>query len=80
MLVIDLYGAGAGNYVSKRAKLLKKRGDAQGAKAWLRVAPLIEELQQKHRAGQPKGWGYLGSTPRLWTNRLVPPIQGDSHG
>ena len=28
MLVIDLYGAGAGSYVSKRAELLRKQGDA----------------------------------------------------
>ena len=49
MLVIDLYGAGAGSYVSKRAELLRKRGDALGAKAWLRVAPVIEELQLHNR-------------------------------
>ena len=55
MLVIDLYGAGAGSYVSKRAKLLRKQGDALGAKAWLRVARLIKELQQNYREVDPKG-------------------------
>jgi len=55
MLVIDLYGAGAGSYVSKRAELLRKRGDVLGAKAWLRVAPVIAELQQNNREIEPKG-------------------------
>jgi hypothetical protein len=55
MLFIDLYGAGAGSYVSRRAELLRKQADALGVKAWLRVAPLIEELQQNNRAGRPKG-------------------------
>jgi len=55
MLVINLYGAGARSYVSKRAQLLRKQGDALGARAWLRVAPLIEELQQKCPEVEPKG-------------------------
>ena len=55
MLVIDLYGAGAGSYVSKRAELLRKQGDVLGAKAWLRVAPVIAELQQNNREIEPKG-------------------------
>jgi len=55
MVVIDLYGPGAGSYVSERAKLLRKQADALGAKAWMRVGPIIEELQQDNRAGQPKG-------------------------
>ena len=53
MLVIDLYGAGARSYVSKRAELLRKRGDALGAKAWLRVALVTEELQLREIG--PKG-------------------------
>jgi hypothetical protein len=45
-LVIDVYGGDAATYAVTRAALLRNLGDAMGAAAWLRVAPVIEELQR----------------------------------
>ena len=49
-LVIDVYGRDAASYAVTRAALLRNMGDAMGATAWLRVAPVIEELQCSRRA------------------------------
>ena len=44
-LVIDEMSAGAGKYAAFRARVLDRRGDAAGAAAWRRVAPVIQELE-----------------------------------
>ena len=48
-LVIDEIGEDAATYAADRADLLQREGDALGAAAWRRIAPVIEELQQKRR-------------------------------
>jgi hypothetical protein len=52
-LVIDEIGEDAATYAAERADLLHREGDAQGAAAWRRIAPVIEELQRKRRKGKP---------------------------
>ena len=51
MLVIDELGDNAAAYAARRAIVLQKQGDATGASAWRRVAPVIEEMQRKRAAG-----------------------------
>ena len=48
-LVVDLYGTDAASYAITRAALLRNMGDAMGAAAWQRVAPVIEKLQRAHK-------------------------------
>ena len=48
-LVIDEIGEDAATYAADRADLLQREGDALGAAAWRRIAPVIVELQQKRR-------------------------------
>jgi hypothetical protein len=52
-LVIDEIGEDAATYAAERADLLNREGDALGAAAWRRIAPVIEELQRKRRKGKP---------------------------
>ena len=52
-LVIDEFGEDAATYAAERADLLDREGDALGAAAWRRIAPVIEELQRKRRKGKP---------------------------
>ena len=52
-LVIDEIGEDAATYAADRADLLQREGDALGAAAWRRIAPVIEELQRKRRKGKP---------------------------
>ena len=52
-LVIDEIGEDAATYAAERADLLHREGDALGAAAWRRIAPVIEELQRKRRKGKP---------------------------
>ena len=52
-LVIDEIGEDAAAYAAERADLLHREGDALGAAAWRRIAPVIEELQRKRRKGKP---------------------------
>jgi hypothetical protein len=52
-LVIDEFGEDAATYAAERADLLHREGDALGAAAWRRIAPVIEELQWKRRKGKP---------------------------
>jgi len=52
-LVIDEIGEDAATYAADRADLLQRQGDARGAAAWRRIAPVIEELQRKRRKGKP---------------------------
>ncbi len=52
-LVIDEIGEDAATYAAERADLLHGEGDALGAAAWRRIAPVIEELQRKRRKGKP---------------------------
>jgi hypothetical protein len=49
-----VYGRDAASYAVTRAALLRNMGDAMGAAAWLRVAPVIEELQRAGKARSPK--------------------------
>ena len=51
-LVIDEIGEDAATYAAERADLLDREGDAPGAAAWRRIAPVIEELQRKRRKGK----------------------------
>jgi hypothetical protein len=51
--VIDEIGEDAATYAAERADLLDREGDALGAAAWRRIAPVIEELQRKRRKGKP---------------------------
>ena len=53
-LVVDVYGGDAASYAVTRAALLRNMGDVMGATAWLRVAPVIEELQRAGKAKSPK--------------------------
>ena len=48
-LVIDEMGAGAGRYAALRARVLERQGDAAGASAWRRVAPVIQELERERK-------------------------------
>ena len=50
-LVIDEMGANAGRYAALRARVLERQGDAAGASAWRRVAPVIQELQRQRKMG-----------------------------
>jgi hypothetical protein len=52
-LVIDLYGTDAASYAVTRAALLRNMGDAPGATAWQRVAPIIEKLQRNAEVASP---------------------------
>lgn len=52
-LVVDLYGTDAASYAITRAALLRNMGDAMGAAAWQRVAPVIEKLQRAHKVESP---------------------------
>ena len=52
-LVIDEIGEDAATYAAERADLLHREGDALGAAAWRRIAPVIEELLRKRRKGKP---------------------------
>jgi len=51
-LVIDEMGAGAGSYAALRARVLERQGDAAGASAWRRVAPVIQELERETEKGK----------------------------
>ena len=53
-LVVDVYGRDAASYAITRSALLRNMGDVMGAAAWLRVAPVIEELQRDGKAKSPK--------------------------
>ena len=53
-LVIDEIGAGAGRYAALRARVLDRQGDAAGASAWRRVAPVIQELQRQRKMGKAR--------------------------
>jgi hypothetical protein len=48
-LVIDEIGAGAVRYAALRARVLERQGDAAGASAWRRVAPVIQELEREEK-------------------------------
>ena len=50
--VIDEIGAGAGRYEAFRARVLERQGDAAGASAWRRVAPVIQELERETEKGK----------------------------
>jgi hypothetical protein len=52
-MVIDEIGEDAATYAAERADLLDREGDARGAAAWRRIAPVIEELLRKRRKGKP---------------------------
>jgi len=49
----DEIGEDAATYAAERADLLDREGDALGAAAWRRIAPVIEELLPKRRKGKP---------------------------
>jgi hypothetical protein len=51
-LVVDEMGAGAGSYAALRARVLERQGDAAGASAWRRVAPVIQELERDTEKGK----------------------------
>ena len=51
-LVIEELGAGAGRYAALRARILERQGDAAGAAAWRRVAPVVQELERGRKTGQ----------------------------
>jgi hypothetical protein len=53
-LVIDEIGAGAGRYAVLRARVLERQGDAAGAAAWQRVAPVIQELERQRKEGKAR--------------------------
>ena len=53
-LVIDEMGANAGRYAALRARVLERQGDAAGASAWRRVAPVIQELQRQRKMGKAR--------------------------
>jgi len=48
-LVIDQHGDDAALYASRRADLLLKDGDIEGAVIWRRITAAIEELQRQRR-------------------------------
>jgi hypothetical protein len=52
-LVIALYGDDAASYAAIRATLLQNRGNAMGASAWQRIAPVIEELDRARKDKSP---------------------------
>ena len=56
-LVIDEMGAGAGGYAALRARVLDRQGDAAGASAWRRVAPVIQELERERKRKGALGEG-----------------------
>jgi hypothetical protein len=56
-LVIDEIGAGAGRYAASRARVLDRPGDAAGASAWRRVAPVIQELERERKGKGASGEG-----------------------
>jgi hypothetical protein len=51
-LVMDEMGAGAARYAGLRAQVLDRQGDAAGASAWRRVAPVIQELERETEKGK----------------------------
>lgn len=53
-LVIDEMGANAGRYAALRARVLERQGDAAGASAWRRVAPVIQELERQRKKGKAR--------------------------
>jgi hypothetical protein len=53
-LVLDEMGAGAGRYAALRARVLELQGDAAGASAWRRVAPVIQELEREWKKGKAR--------------------------
>ena len=53
-LVIDEIGVGAGRYAALRARVLDRQGDAAGASAWRRVAPVIQELERERKTGKAR--------------------------
>ena len=50
MLVIDEFGESAADFAETRAIALQRQGDDLGASRWRRIAPVIEEMQQKKSA------------------------------
>ena len=56
-LVIDEIGAGAGSYAALRARVLERQGDAAGASAWRRIAPVIQELERERKGKVASGEG-----------------------
>jgi len=51
MIVIDEFGESAADFAETRAIALQRQGDNMGAARWRRIAPVIEEMQRKKRAG-----------------------------
>ena len=56
-LVIDEIGAGAGRDVALRPRVLERQGDAAGASAWRRIAPVIQELERERKGKVASGEG-----------------------
>ena len=56
-LVVDEMGAGAGSYAALRARVLERQGDAAGASAWRRVAPVIQQLERERKGKGASGEG-----------------------
>lgn len=52
-LVVEVHGSNAASYAVTRAALLRDMGDAMGAAAWQRVAPVIEKLQRARKVESP---------------------------
>jgi hypothetical protein len=51
-LLIDEHGAEAGAKADERLGRFIDRGDAQGAKAWLRILETVMELLRERREGE----------------------------
>jgi hypothetical protein len=62
-LVVEVHGSDAASYAVTRAALLRNLGDAMGATAWLRVAPVIEELQRASKLNRRAGASIKGRAP-----------------
>jgi hypothetical protein len=62
-LVVEVHGTDAAAYAVTRAALLRNLGDAMGATAWLRVAPVIEELQRAGKQNRRAGASIKGRAP-----------------
>ena len=61
--VVEVHGSDAASYAVTRAALLRNLGDAMGATAWLRVAPVIEELQRASKLNRRAGASIKGRAP-----------------
>jgi hypothetical protein len=62
-LVVEVHGTDAAAYAVTRAALLRNLGDDMGATAWLRVAPVIEELQRASKLNRRTGASIKGRAP-----------------